>query len=107
MLTTPLMQDPDKMVQGLCHWNYRNVTGWGAVDERGVRDASNAHFAYRIDTWSLTARASWSTLPSHSWLALPRSISSSEKNHGLRFEGILKFDLQGNRPSKAKNRQIR
>ena len=55
----------------------------------------------------LTARASWSTLPSHSWLALPRSISSSEKNHGLRFEGILKFDLQGNRPSKAKNRQIR
>ena len=52
MLTTPLMQDPDKMVQGLCHWNYRNVTGWGAVDERGVRDASDAHFAYRIDTWS-------------------------------------------------------
>jgi len=38
---------------------------------------------------------------------IPRSISSSEKNHGLRFEGILKFDLQGNRPPKAKNRQIR
>src|SRR6516164_8120643 len=37
----------------------------------------------------------------------PRSISSSEKNHGLRFEGILKIDLQGNRPPKAKNRQIR
>ena len=31
----------------------------------------------------------------------------SEKNHGLRFEGILKIDLQGNRPPKAKNRQIR
>jgi hypothetical protein len=42
MLTTPLMQDPDKMVQGLCQWNYRNVTGWDALDERGVRDASNA-----------------------------------------------------------------
>src|SRR5262245_49122369 len=38
---------------------------------------------------------------------IPRSISSSEKNHGLRFEGILKIDLQGNRPPKAKNRQIR
>jgi len=37
---------------------------------------------------------------------IPRSISSSEKNHGLRFEGILKIDLQGNRPPKAKNRQI-
>src|SRR6516225_10126104 len=40
-------------------------------------------------------------------IANPRSISSSEKNHGLRFEGILKIDLQGNRPPKAKNRQIR
>jgi len=38
---------------------------------------------------------------------IPRSISSSEKNHGLRFEGILKIDLQGNRAPKAKNRQIR
>jgi len=34
--------------------------------------------------------------------ANPRSISSSEKNHGLRFEGILNIDLQGNRPPKAK-----
>jgi hypothetical protein len=34
-----------------------------------------------------------------------RSISSSEKNHGLRFEGILKIDLQANRPAKAKNQQ--
>ena len=25
---------------------------------------------------------------------IPRSISSSEKNHGLRFEGIFKIDLQ-------------
>src|SRR6516162_1073254 len=33
---------------------------------------------------------------------IPRSISSSEKNHGLRFEGILKIDLQGNRLPKAK-----
>ena len=38
---------------------------------------------------------------------ISRSISSSEQNHGLRFEGILKIDLQGNRPPKAKNRQIR
>src|SRR5262249_55646397 len=35
-------------------------------------------------------------------IANPRSINSSEKNHGLRFEGILKIDLQGNRPPKAK-----
>jgi hypothetical protein len=28
---------------------------------------------------------------------IPRSISSSEKNHALRFEGISKSNLQGNR----------
>src|SRR5262245_34056465 len=35
-------------------------------------------------------------------IANPRSINSSEKNHGLRFEGILKIDLQGNRPQRPK-----
>jgi hypothetical protein len=33
---------------------------------------------------------------------IPRSISSSEKNHGFRFEGILKSNLQGNRLPKPK-----
>jgi len=37
----------------------------------------------------------------------PRSIGSSEKNHGLRFEGIPQIDLQENRAPKAKIRQIR
>src|SRR5262249_34664870 len=40
-------------------------------------------------------------------IANPRSIGSSEKNHSLRFEGILKIDLQGNRTPMVKNRQIR
>jgi hypothetical protein len=34
---------------------------------------------------------------------IARSISSGEKNHGLAIRGILKIDLQGNRPPKAKN----
>jgi hypothetical protein len=42
-------------------------------------------------------------LRSRGRIANPRSIGSSEKNHGLRFEGILEIDLQGNRPSKGQN----
>jgi hypothetical protein len=32
---------------------------------------------------------------------IPRSISSSEKNHGLRFEGILKIQFARKSPSKG------
>src|SRR6516164_5923736 len=58
-------------------------------------------------TASPTRVAHWSPVARVVASQIPRSISSSEKNHGLRFEGILKIDLQGNRPPKAKNRQIR
>jgi hypothetical protein len=54
-----------------------------------------------------TDPAHWSPVARVVASQIPRSISSSERNHGLRFEGILKFDLQGNRPPRAKNRQIR
>jgi hypothetical protein len=39
-------------------------------------------------------------------LAAPHCLHS-RKNRGLRFEGILKSNLQGNRLPKVKNRQIR
>jgi hypothetical protein len=32
---------------------------------------------------------------------IPRSISSSEKNHGFRFEGILKIEFARKSPSKG------
>jgi hypothetical protein len=36
------------MVQGLCQWNYKNMTGWGEVDERwGSEMGGNAH-AFRL-----------------------------------------------------------
>jgi hypothetical protein len=40
------------MVQGLCQWNYKNMTGWGEVDERWGAEmgVTRTHFAYRIDT---------------------------------------------------------
>src|SRR6516165_9394205 len=69
---------------------------------------TNACFMSMI--WSSRERNSSCSLVSRrsrGRIANPRSIGSSEKNHGLRFEGILKIDLQGNRPPKAKNRQIR
>jgi hypothetical protein len=37
----------------------------------------------------------------------PRLSHTARANHGMRFEGILKIDLQGNRTPKAKIRQIR
>src|SRR5262249_36265857 len=69
---------------------------------------TNACFISMI--WSSRERNRFCSLVfrrSRGRIANPRSITSSEKNHGLRFEGILKIDLQGNRPPKAKNRQIR
>src|SRR5262245_42596670 len=51
--------------------------------------------------------AHWSPVARVVASQIPRCISSSEKNHGLRFEGILEINLQGNRPPMAKNRQIR
>jgi len=69
---------------------------------------TNACFMSMI--WSSRERNSPCSLVSRrsrGRIANPRSVGSSEKNHGLRFEGILKIDLQGNRTPKAKIRQIR
>src|SRR5262249_323858 len=69
---------------------------------------TNACFMSMI--WSSRERNSSCSLVSRrsrGRIANPRSIGSSEKNHGLRFEGILKIDLQGNRTPMVKNRQIR
>src|SRR5262245_46560967 len=76
---------------------------------RSPAPASPTRVSYRLSGQAVsgTDPAHWSSVARVVASQIPRSITLSEKNHGLRFEGILKIDLQGNRLPKDKNRQIR
>jgi hypothetical protein len=49
-----------------------------------------------------TDPAHWSPVVRVVASQIPRSISSSEKNHALRFDGILKIEFARKSPSKGK-----